>query len=714
MAEGILGSQANLVELRRQLAARLARLVIGCSGLLTILALTQWPFPLPGFLILLALLGLGWGTLHVIAEHPDLARHLLLWGLTLGLLAGMWMYSASWLPFMTLLLTFVGALLVNGGQFVSPIVILTFSLGLNLGGARLYPLGSLLVVLLFGSAVAWVAVSALYTALDWAWTMQQRSDHLLDLSRDRQQKLLNLSKSLEMSNTILQRTKRELIYARQQAEKAQRMKEQFAANVSHELRTPLNLILGFSEMMYLSSEVYGDMAWPQALRQDVYQIYSSSRHLTDMINDVLDLSRLEMVGFTLNKETVDIVSLLQETVDIARDFFRNRPISLELAADDLPTLEIDQTRIRQVLLNLLRNAAKFTDEGIVSIRAQCVEHEILVAVSDTGQGIEQAELAHIFEEFYQVDRSLHREHSGSGLGLAISKQFIEAHNGRIWAESRVGEGSTFYFSLPITDGYIRWARLEPSSPLQTAGGQPRSSVLVVDSDPAVADLVRRHLDGFEVLSAANLREAADAVQVHHPRALVLNEQPGADESRGVSWPVPVFRCSLPSQAWLADDLAVRACLTKPIAVERLLAEVEKIHGVRRVLVIDDDWGFCQLVDRMLESTGVHCVVDHAYDGATGLEMMRSVSPDLVLLDMVMPVIDGFGVLHQMREEPELAHLPVILVTATNFADAALIRYGSQVRISRAGGFTTPEVLQCLRETLSVLGPRYEDAGEPAV
>jgi signal transduction histidine kinase/CheY-like chemotaxis protein len=621
------------------------------------------------------------------------------------------LFHAPWLPFLGLPLAFVGAMLVAGGEFVSVGPIVALGVWLGRSGSRAYPLPELFISLALGVGLAWLIVRTFYTALEWAWTMQQRADRLLGLARDRQAELANALKSLDTANALLRRTQRELIAARKHEEEARLMKEQFAANISHELRTPLNLIMGFSEMIYLSPEVYGDLRWPSALRQDVYQIYASSHHLLEMIEDVLDLSRFEIVGFTLNREPAELEPLLRDTVGIVDDLFRGQPVRLEVEiAPDLPTLKIDRTRIRQVLLNLLNNAARFTEEGAVRVEAKRGDGEVVIAVSDTGPGIPADELPHLFQEFYQVDRSIRRRHGGAGLGLAISKQFVEAHDGRIWVESEDGVGSTFTFTLPIPGEHVPLSPVKLKRPLEPAGSEMPAPILVVDSDPAVATLIDRHVEEYEVIQVEDVGGLGDALMLHHPRAVVWNVPPGngvnPDDLPPVS--VPFIECSLPSQAWVADGLAVAAVLTKPVTTERLLREVERVGGVRDVLVVDDDWGFCQLVERILAASGRPFQVRRAYDGEDGLERMRERRPDLLLLDLIMPGLDGFQVLEEMRQEPALADVPVVILTATSYAEDALAQRSGQMVIHRPDGLIPADVLRCLRAVVGVLEPRYDE------
>ncbi len=703
-------SLANLEDLRRQLTIRLALLATAASALGAWSLLPVEPFPRTEFALVVAGLALGIVISLLAPNHPTLARHLLVWGFTGELMAAMWVVNVPWLPFWGLPLSFAAAMLIPGGSLGAAGLIGALAFWSTRIGARAYPLAGLWPALALGVALAWLVTRTLYTALQWAFTMQQRADQLLEIVRNRQAELSRALKSVELANIIQRRTQRELAEARRQAEEARRMKEQFAANISHELRTPLNLILGFSELMYLSPEIYGDAPWPPTLRRDVYQIYRASRHLLEMIDDVLDLSRFEMVGFTLNKEPTAIEPLLRGVMEIAQDLFRGRPIRLSAEIEpDLPMLEVDRTRIRQVLLNLLNNAQRFTEAGAVRVAARRVGDEVVISVSDTGPGIPADQLARIFDEFYQVDRSLRRAHEGAGLGLAICKRFVEAHDGRIWAESEVGRGSTFSFALPIPDQYLPVSRLHVERPVEAIWPQGRPRVLVIDPDPAVATLIQRHIEDYDVIQADRMEQATGEVLLHHPRAIIRNVPP--ETSRApieTPLPTPVIECSLPSRQWVANELAVTACLTKPITAQQLLDEVERLGGARRILIVDDDRGLCQLIERMLAASGRGFETRHAFDGMEGLLTMRAWRPDLVLLDLSMPGMDGLEVLEEMRRDPALLGIPVALLTVTSYAEDVLAQRGSQLVVHSPGGLQLAEVLRCLRALIGVLEPRYDE------
>ena len=701
----------NLTELRGQLAMRIALVFVAASLLLSWLALLpeRFPFEVAGLLAGLTVLGL---LVRLIGSRRlAVAPVVMVIGIAGWLLVAVYVLTDPWVPFLALPLSVIAALLASGGGFVTaaPAAVLVTVLALRQG--RSYPLAQYLGLLGFSVMLGWLAMRTLFTALEWAWTMQQRADELLARARDRQGDLARALHSLDKTNWILRRTQRELVVARRRADEARRMKEQFAANISHELRTPLNLILGFSELMYLSPSLYGELQWPPRLRRAIHQIYRSSRHLLEMINDVLDLSRIEIVGFTLDRDTYRLEPLLEETAEIARDLFEGQDVALELTVEgNLPAVDIDRTRIRQVLLNLLSNAARFTEQGTVRVAAWTEEHNVVVSVSDTGPGIPADKLPYLFREFYQVDHSLQRKPGGTGLGLALCKHFVEAHDGAIWVESQEGVGSTFSFSLPIPGSGPPISHLETDDHVPgTVHPTGAPALLVIDPDPSVANLIGRHLEGFDMLHARSPEDAVVLVGLHHPRAVVWNKVPGFPRQEPIlSPPVPIIECSLPSRRWLEEDLGVRKCLTKPITTVELREALGGLDDVRDVLVVDDERGFCQLVEQMLGTFDADLTVRTAYSGSEGLQALRAQPPDLLLLDLIMPGVDGFDVLKEMSADEQLSSIPTVLLTATRTARGAMDQGSEQIVIRRYDGLTPREVLGCIRAAISVVEPHYDD------
>ncbi len=697
----------NMDDLRGRLVRRLALLAIGVAQMFILFyeASTLFPTSAIGFWLLLT--GLGLGSLWLSDRAPGLSRHLLVWGLTAVLLYAMFYLPAPWLPFVGVLLIFCQAILVQGSEFITGAVLAGTAVYLATVRNYPYPLAGILTNLFLAVIIAWLTIRALYTALDWLSKTQRRAEQLLDVTRSQQAELRSTVKSLQITNELRLQAERELLIANKQARESQRMKEQFAANISHEFRTPLSIISGFSEVMYLSPEVYGGMAWPPKLYRDVSQIYRNSRHLMSMIDDILDLSHFEMTGFTLNKQPTELEPLLQESLGMVADLFRNDAVTLKAEIEpELPLLEVDRTRMRQVFLNLLNNACRFTEEGTVCLRAFRQDGEVRIQVVDTGPGIPQEQLARIFTEFYQVDYSLSRKHGGAGLGLAICHRFVQAHDGRIWVDSVLGEGSTFTIALaveaPVPGGHLYRTRdlnARPSSKL--------APVLVVDPDPSVTSLVQRHLTDYEVIPLADSTNLDAQVTAHHPVAVVWNVTPGeTPPAPALSLPVPIITCSLPSRTWMADAFGALACLNKPINFEQLNQTIDSIGGVKNLLVVDDNSGICQLVERGLSARSDELMVRVAYDGESGLSAMRQQPPDLLLLDLIMPGLNGRQVFDIMQQDEALAEIPVILLTATDFISEQFMGQNSQLTVHRSQMLQPLELLHCIQPILKVLQPPY--------
>jgi signal transduction histidine kinase/CheY-like chemotaxis protein len=697
------GLRENLNELRQTI---LVYVLIG-TGVLTITeTVVALPETLPAgpieskrFVLWVSLGLLGLLALAFHDRSPNAARHLFVWGNLAWFLAAIWYFPSPWVPIYSLLGILVSSLLVPLSELIYALATLGLAGYLVQAGQRSYPLPDLFLVSCLGLFVAFILRRTLLTALEWAWSSQQWSDRLLQEARDHRAEASRAFKSLDIAYSIQAKIQDELLLARKEADNARQMKERFAANISHELRTPLNLILGFSEVMVKSPETYGSISWTPTLRRDIYQIYRSSEHLLEMIDDVLDLSRDEVLGYSLYKEPVPIRKTILEAVDIGRDLFAGSAVTLETdLAPDLPTLDIDVTRIRQVVINLLKNARSFTAEGCVRVTARMETDRVIISVKDTGEGIPKEKVHAVFDEFYQVDESRSRRRQGTGLGLAICKRLVEAHEGSIWVESQEGVGTEFSFALPLPNNRFRALRSSGSDVGQVLQPTSRPCLLVVESDPVVVRLIGRRLGDLEAVQVEDASHLEEWVSRYRPCAVVINSFP--DPTRPITlkgdFPVPVIQVSLPSQAWLAKELGIAESLTKPVTSSRLLESMARRERARDILIVDDDREFVQLICRYLQSSGREYHVRLAYDGDEGWRLLCQQPPDLLLLDVMMPGRDGFEVIEAMKRNPALGTTEVILLTGTHFEKSLKEKHESQMHVQMRGGLSTAQILAGIR------------------
>jgi CheY-like chemotaxis protein len=385
------------------------------------------------------------------------------------------------------------------------------------------------------------------------------------------------------------------------------------------------------------------------------------------------------------------------------------------APDTLPQLFMDRTRIRQVLLNLLNNAVRFTDEGGITVLVEQSDRSVEVHVSDTGVGIPPNQLAHIFEAFHQVQAGP-RGRGGTGLGLALSRQFVELHGGRMWAESVMGQGSVFHFSLPLPGAAPETSPLY-QVPYRKQAERGDVPVIVVDPDPSIADMLSRYLGDRRVLIARDVAEAEALIESEHPLGVIVNQMPdrppeewvGALGQVSARYDVPILRCAIPSPSWLRQTAGLDGCVTKPVTREAL-ADVFNASSElpRSILIVDDDAGFVNLMCRMLATLPMMAEVKQfrAYTGAQAVRLAREKKPDLVFLDLLMPEMDGFEVLQAIREDPTLGGTRVVAVTATSYGEEALRRRGGYFTLSQPMGVSTGTLTELLNAVLSIVRPQY--------
>lgn len=565
-----------------------------------------------------------------------------------------------------------------------------------------------IAVLLTWTTVAlfWLGMRPLYAVLEWAWYSYMLGVEKTQELRERQGELGRLSKSLAETVVRLEDLNRELERARLGAEHARRLKDEFATAVSHELRTPLNVIIAFSEMMVLSAgQSYGEPL-PAAYRDDVEAMYRNAYHLSNLIDDILDLSQIEAHQIPIQREQVSLASIVDDAMLSVASLYRDKGLRLgrELP-EDLPLVTVDPTRIRQILINLLANAVRFTDEGGSTVRAERRDNDVVVTVADSGIGMTPSEVKRIFEPFRQFgDPARHRV--GHGLGLAISKRLVELHGGSMWVESRVDEGSRFSFALPLQQTVVagvsgaHWERwLAPQ-----LAEAPRT-VVVVDRSGDLTRILRRYLDGYRVVRASS-RAQAERVIASEPISAVVESQPEGEEPadgrrRARLGGLPVIRCALRAPKDREETLGVAGLLQKPITRQQLVTALRRLERpIHSILVVDDDPDMSRLVARIVQTWRRNCEVRTAPDGAVALELLRERPADVVLLDLLMPGLDGYGTLEALAAERGLDTTPVIVISGRGKETEAYS--ASSVTLSRGDGLPIGEAVRCVRANLNAL------------
>jgi signal transduction histidine kinase/CheY-like chemotaxis protein len=528
---------------------------------------------------------------------------------------------------------------------------------------------------------------AMHQLSRWLGEYFERAQVLLDETRDRRTELQQTLEHLANANRQLALANERTAALRMIAEEAQKEKATFVANVSHEFRTPLNMIIGLIDLMVENPEIYDVLLSPK-MEKDLRIVHRNCEHLADMINDVLALSQMDAGELVLYRERVDLREIVDESVEAVWPLVQEKQLSLEVAVlDDLPQVYCDRTRIRQVILNLVSNAARFTEEGGITIEAIPQGQDILVSVTDTGPGIPPEDMDMIFEPFYQDKRPFLRQKGGSGLGLSISRRFIKLHGGRMWLESELGAGTSFFFTLPVSlplehparpGHWIKqdWVWRERAFRAGQEGSSDqliRPRVVICDETGTLYSTFTRYSDKIDFVDVKDLSQATNSLEQCPAHALVLNVAVPQD-----LWPsvqlatqqiptTPIIGCSVPRLAQPAIDAGALAHLTKPVTradLESVLRTVDK--PVRRVLVVDDDSDALELFSRMLRLCGVEAAT--ASSGEQALDELRRAPPDLMLLDIVMPDMDGWQVLEAMGHEQGCADVPTVFISAQDPAD----------------------------------------------
>jgi K+-sensing histidine kinase KdpD/DNA-binding response OmpR family regulator len=496
----------------------------------------------------------------------------------------------------------------------------------------------------------------------------------------------NLSVALESA-----RLYQEAVETAEQLQEMDRLKNQFLANMSHELRTPLNSIIGFSRVILKGID--GPLTDMQ--RTDLEAVYNSGQNLLELINGILDIAKIQAGKMELSFEDTDLREVVKVVMSMVIALVKDKPIELQQSIpEELPIIRADPRRVRQILVNLVGNAAKFTDEGFIRVEVQATPTELIIEVSDSGTGIPEDKLGNIFDEFTQVDGSSTRAVGGTGLGLAITKHFVDMHGGRIWVESAVDMGSVFYVALPIkgppeeveeaAEGPVEAAADKVGRVSEEQGVQARErpapgqkTVLCVDDDEGVIMLFRRYLSkqGYQIIGLTDSTVAVEKAQQIKPFAITLDvmmpEKDGWQviqelKSNPETRDIPVIMCSIVADQDHGVSLGASDYLIKPIMEQELIAALERLdrkdQDHHRVLIVDDQSEDRSLLRRMIESQDGYEVMEAA-GGQEAIDLVEKVRPSIIILDLMMPDVNGFAVLESVKANKATRSIPIIVVTA---------------------------------------------------
>lgn len=496
------------------------------------------------------------------------------------------------------------------------------------------------------------------------------------------------------------------------AEAANQTKSAFMANMSHELRTPLNAIIGYSEMLQDDAEDLG----ANDLIPDLKKVEGAGKHLLGLINDVLDLSKIEAGKMELYLEDFELVPVLQDVIATAQPLIaKNQNTLVTEFSESLGAMHSDVTKLRQCLFNLISNASKFTQAGQITFTVFQVNQEdtewLIFEVTDTGIGMTAEQQSRIFQAFAQADISTTRKFGGTGLGLAITRQFCQMMGGDIIVTSELGVGSTFRITLPaysINPQEETFLELIRDEAVATQSW-PGKTILVIDDDVSTHELIKDYLEpkGFQVVVTDDPEVGIKLAQEHRPHRIILDViMPKVDGwtvlTRLKADPelasIPVIMATISDDQRMGFTLGSTDFLMKPIQREQLdnlLTKYRDTLTSQVILVVDDDENNRDLIQKQLEKDGWEVLL--AENGMRAIEILKQDTPALILLDLMMPELDGFGVIDQLRKHEQWRDIPVVIVTAKTLTEADRSRLNGYVEnVLQKGNYTRQSLLQEVR------------------
>ncbi len=543
----------------------------------------------------------------------------------------------------------------------------------------------------------------------------------------------NLAQAVDRRTAQLAESMKVAQLASAQAEEASQTKSKFLANMSHELRTPLNAIIGYSEMLV---EEITDRGTPE-LVPDVQKIHGAGKHLLGLINNILDLSKVEAGRMELFLETFEIAPLLKEVTDTLLPLIDKNHNKLAISCpDEIGAMRADVTKLRQSLFNLLSNASKFTQNGTITLAVEQTEPGwITFKVSDTGIGMTPTQQAKLFQSFSQADASTTRRYGGTGLGLVITRQFCELMGGSIQVDSEVDQGTTFTMTLPEVVQPLGPTQVGlPQTPAEAGATSTTllssiagaSTILVIDDDPAARDIMQRFLsrEGFNSILTSSGEEGLRLAKERSPAAILLDvKMPNLNGwevlSRLKSDPelanIPVVMVTFVDDQSLGSALGAVDYVLKPVNYGRLLSLLQPYRtesAVSSVMVVEDNADNREMIYRQLTKAGWRVL--EAENGRVALEMLANEQPEIILLDLMMPEMDGFEFIRELRQHPQWRSLPVIVLTAKDltFEERDWLE-GQTQRIYQKGSSSKQRLIEEINHLLAAPSREAVESSRPS-